>query len=255
MNRQDPNTGLLNRSYIRIKNIGLHKLPVLGHNLTALAVVLIISSGLLTACGDRSRIIDKPIIFDEQRIQLTLEYLSDRYGLVQESPTIEPRMIVVHWTVFPTLDEAFKAFKNPTLPDYRPDIQDVSGLNVSSQFMVDRDGTIYRLMPETTMARHVIGLNHCAIGIENVGGTDKNPLTAEQLASNIWLVKYLANKYDIEYLIGHFEYTLFEDHEYWLEKDESYRTDKTDPGQDFINGIRNATKNLNFEPLPETTEL
>ena len=32
---------------------------------------------------------------------------------------------------------------------------------------VDRDGTICRLMPETWMARHVIGLNYSAIGIEN----------------------------------------------------------------------------------------
>ncbi len=37
--------------------------------------------------------------------------------------------------------------------------------------MVDRDGTRYRLMPETYMARHVIGLNYYSIGIENVGGS------------------------------------------------------------------------------------
>src|SRR5690606_30676404 len=153
----------------------------------------------------------------------TLEYMRDHYGIIQESPTIVPKMIVLHWTVIPTLEKSFAAFKSPELPDSRPEIAAASALNVSSQFLVDRDGTIYRLMPETTMARHVIGLNHCAIGVENVGGTPDTPLTKKQIKSNIWLVKYLSEKYPIEYLIGHYEYTNFEGHELWLEVDEGYR--------------------------------
>lgn len=195
-------------------------------------------------------IINKPIVFDEQRTQLTLEYLSSRYGLEQELPTITPKMIVLHWTVIPTFEKSFEAFNPSTLPDWRPDIKSVSGLNVSSQFMVDQDGTIYKLMPETNMARHVIGLNHCAIGVENVGGTEDKPLTEAQLKANIWLVEYLAEKYNIEYLIGHYEYTNFENHPLWLEKDVGYRTKKTDPGNDFMQKVRNATKNLNFKPVP-----
>ena len=197
------------------------------------------------------KIVDKPIIFDETRKQLSLEYLKDRYGLEQSSPNIDPKMIVLHWTVIPSLEESFEAFNPPTLPNWRPDIKNVSGLNVSSQFMVDRDGTIYQLLPETTMARHVIGLNHCAIGIENVGGTEALPLTEAQLKANIELVKYLANKYAIDFVIGHYEYTNFEGHPLWLEKDKGYRTVKTDPGQDFTNKVRQAVKNLNFEPVPQ----
>ena len=197
------------------------------------------------------KIIDKPIVFDENRKQLTLEYLKNRYGLIQETTEIAPKIIVLHWTVIPTLEESFEAFNPSTLPNWRPEIKDVSGLNVSSQFLVDRDGSIYQLLPETTMARHVIGLNHCAIGIENVGGTDALPLTQEQVKSNIALVKYLANKYAIDYLIGHYEYILFEDHPLWLEKDKGYRTVKTDPGEDFMHKVRQATKNLNFEPIPK----
>ncbi len=197
------------------------------------------------------KIVDKPIIFDETRKQLSLEYLKDRYGLERSSPNIDPKMIVLHWTVIPNLEESFEAFNPPTLPNWRPDIKNVSGLNVSSQFMVDRDGTIYRLLPETTMARHVIGLNHCAIGIENVGGTEALPLTEAQLKANIELVKYLANKYAIDFVIGHYEYTNFEGHPLWLEKDKGYRTVKTDPGQDFTNKVRQAVKNLNFEPVPQ----
>ncbi|WP_372945427.1 peptidoglycan recognition family protein, partial [Muriicola sp.] len=124
-------------------------------------------------------------------------------------------------------------------------------LNVSSHFLVGRDGTIYRLMPETVMGRHVIGLNHCAIGVENVGGTDETPLTEAQLRSNIWLVDYLSKKYNIEYLIGHYEYPLFEGHELWLEKDPAYRTEKDDPGEEFMARVRKATKNWKFKPVPK----
>ena len=143
-------------------------------SILAFSMVLVMGSGCSRA---QLNINEKPIIFDDKRISLTLEYLSDRYDLHQTEPTIEPRMIVLHWTVYSTLDKSFEAFKNPLLPNYRPDIKDISGLNVSAHFIVDRDGTIYRLMPERYMARHVIGLNHCAIGIENVGGTDETPLT------------------------------------------------------------------------------
>lgn len=159
-------------------------------------------------------------------------------------------MIVLHWTVIPTFKESFETFDLPTLKGSRPDLNSAGNLNVSSQFMVDRDGTIYRLLPETTMARHVIGLNHCAIGVENIGGTGDLPLTEAQLKSNIWLVKYLADTYDIDYVIGHYEYTLFEGHELWLEKDDGYRTEKTDPGADFMRKVRLATKTLNFKPIP-----
>jgi len=204
----------------------------------------------LNACATSQKIIDKPISFDAERKALTLEYLKLHYDIEKDKPTIDPKMIVLHWTVIPTFEESFEFFKNATLSNTRGDISGAGALNVSSQFMVDRDGTIYRLLPETTMARHVIGLNHCAIGIENIGGTEDLPLTEQQLESNIWLVEYLSGKYDIEYVIGHYEYTLFEGHELWLEKDDGYRTEKTDPGEDFMDKVRGATKELNLKPLP-----
>ncbi|MFS4491886.1 N-acetylmuramoyl-L-alanine amidase [Maribacter sp. 2308TA10-17] len=213
-------------------------------------LILIFGIVVLAACAPKKGIVDKPILFDDERKALTLDYLSSRYGLQQEEPTITPKMIVLHWTVIPTFEASFETFYPSKLPS-RPDIKAASALNVSSQFMVDRDGTIYRLLTETTMARHVIGLNHCAIGVENVGGTEDLPLTAEQVESNIWLVNYLSDKYDIDYLIGHYEYTLFEGHELWLEKDDGYRTEKTDPGVDFMEKVREATKEHDFKSLPE----
>lgn len=197
------------------------------------------------------RIVDRPITFDEERKELTLEYMEKRYGIVTSSTEIKPKMIVVHWTAIPSLEKSFDAFKDSRLPNWRPEITSASSLNVSAQFLIDRNGTIYRLLPETTMARHVIGLNHCAIGIENVGGTEKTPLTKKQLKANIRLVKYLKESYpEIDYVIGHMEYTQFENHPLWLEIDEGYRTKKTDPGIDFINKIRNATASFQWKAVP-----
>ncbi|PWL39246.1 N-acetylmuramoyl-L-alanine amidase [Flagellimonas aquimarina] len=211
---------------------------------------IILITIVLSSCSIQKTIIDKPIVFDEERTSLTKEYLSQRYNMEQETADIVPKMIVLHWTAIPTLRKSFEAFENSTLPNWRPDIESVSGLNVSSHFLVDQDGTIYRLMPETTMARHVIGLNHCAIGIENVGGTKETPLTRKQVKANIFLVEYLSTKYDIEYIIGHQEYTQFEGHPLWLEVDDGYRTEKTDPGMDFMKKVRKATKRFNFKPVP-----
>lgn len=134
----------------------------------------------LGACKAQ-KIIDRPIRFNEERVKLTLQYLKERYELKQTEPTIDPKMVVIHFTVIPTMEATFNAFNNAKLPDFRQAIGGASALNVSSQFLVDQDGTIYRLMPENWMARHVIGLNHCAIGIENVGGTEDLPLTEAQL--------------------------------------------------------------------------
>jgi N-acetyl-anhydromuramyl-L-alanine amidase AmpD len=176
----------------------------------------------------------------------------ERYGISQKDAVIQPEMVVVHWTAIPDFEKSFNAFYENKLPNWRSDLKNAGLLNVSAQFLIDRDGTIYRLMPENIMARHVIGLNHCSIGIENVGGTEETPLTGEQLRSNIKLIKYLKKKYpDIRYVIGHYEYTLFEDHPLWLEKDKTYRTTKTDPGKEFMMSIRNKTKKYRWEPVPE----
>ena len=99
------------------------------------------------------------------------------------------------------------------------------------------------------MARHVIGLNYTAIGIENVGGAhDVDDLTDGQLKANEYIVRYLKQKYpSIEYLIGHYEYTLFEHHPLWKESDSTYRTQKTDPGVRFMTLLRERVSDLKLQ--------
>jgi beta-N-acetylhexosaminidase len=185
-----------------------------------------------------------PLEFTQKRVDLTKQYIKNSYGLDAENINIIPKIIVIHHTAMDDLAESFNRFNSETLTSDRKDIKKGGNLNVSAHFFVDFDGTIYSLMPETYMARHVIGLNLSSIGIENIGG-NKKELTKEQLKANIELVKYLKDKYKtIEYLIGHYEYTSFEKHPLFLEKDTKYRTIKHDPSIDFMENLR-----LNFPDL------
>ncbi|MEJ5994320.1 peptidoglycan recognition family protein [Pedobacter sp. Du54] len=205
----------------------------------------------ISSFSQQLKIVDKPIIYDSTRIKLSLKYLKERHGMVQNSVKIEPVMVVLHWTAAKTMLSTFNAFNTPTLEGDRKDIAGVSNLNVSSQFLIDRDGTIYRLMPENSFARHVIGLNYCAIGVENVGSSNF-PLTTAQLLANEQLVRYLSKKYKISYLIGHYEYTLFKNTSLWKETDPTYQTEKTDPGIDFMQKIRANVKDLGLNGAPAT---
>jgi|GEM_PF-371615 len=202
----------------------------------------------------RIQIVDRPIVFDSTRARLTIEYMKDHYGMNVTRPIIQPRMIVVHWTAIPDLERSFAAFDPVFLPSSRSKIRHAGALNVSAHYLIDRDGTIYRLLPDTIMARHVIGLNHAAIGIENVGDAS-HPLTEDQLRANACLIRQLVQKYSIEYLLGHHEYTRFIGHPLWKELDSSYLTYKVDPGDAFMKALRTQLHDLPFKPLPTPATL
>ena len=231
------------------------------HKTFLLSLVLL----TLTACAkntpkdiyshtEQIQIIDKPINFGAERIAMTKQYIKQHYGMIVNNIKITPKIIVLHWTAEMSFDKSFKRLQPQKLFTDRKDIAKASLLNVSAQFLVARDGTIYRLMPENWMARHVIGLNYSSIGVENVGGegNKKDDLTPAQRASNIKLIRYLKAKYpSIEYLIGHHEYTQMESTTLWLEKDKGYRTVKSDPGAKFMTEMRNATKALHLKRPPK----
>ncbi len=195
------------------------------------------------------RIIDKPIMFDSTRRALSLRYMKNRYGMIKKKPVIKPVMIVLHWTVIPAFEGTFDTFNRATLPGSRKDIHAASPLNVSSQYLIDRDGTIFQLLPDTVFARHVIGLNYCAIGVENVG-SEQHPLTKAQLKANVALIRYLKKKYPIQYVIGHYEYKKFIGTPLWKESDPDYLTEKTDPGTSFMRKVRKRIKDLHLKGPP-----
>lgn len=200
------------------------------------------------------QIIDKPIDFGKERIDMTKSYIRAHYGMRVKNIEITPKIIVLHWTADKSFKRSFNRFKPENLLSDRKDIVKASALNVSAHFLVDRDGTIYRLMPENWMARHVIGLNYNSIGIENVGGegNKKDDLTPAQLRANVALIGYLKGKYQtIEYLIGHHEYRLMESTPLWLEKDKGYRTIKQDPGDRFMREVRETVSFMDLKKPPK----
>lgn len=176
--------------------------------------------------------VDNFIQWTAHRDELIDEYTLKHYGKICHE--IVPQAVVVHWTAFGTLESVWKFF-------YAEEMDDDEGkLNVASQFIVDRDGTIWRLMPETNFARHIIGYNHCAIGIENVGGYDgREDLTEAQLAANVQLIKYLHAKYPtIEYVFGHYQQDVARASGLYVELVPDYYAIKTDPGKIFMHGLR-----------------
>lgn len=184
-------------------------------------------------------VVDKPVRFGPERERLTREYIKERYGAGGEGVSLSPRVLVLHWTGSSDLEASFSFMDPETLPEARADIAAGGRLNVSAHFLVGRDGTVYRLMPETRMARHTIGLNLSAIGVENVGGKDGDDLTPAQARANAWLARELKDRYPaLEYLIGHHEYLRFEGHPLWLERSAAYRTRKSDPGERFMGEVR-----------------
>ncbi|NOQ29619.1 MAG: N-acetylmuramoyl-L-alanine amidase [Helicobacteraceae bacterium] len=199
-------------------------------------LILLASFTLVSAIEIKSL----PIVFGEQRVALTKEYIKDHYSKVVENIEITPCLIVLHHTAVNDFNRSLNRFIDETLPLDRGDIAKASNLNVSAHFLVNKNGDIYSLMGETTMARHVIGLNFSAIGIENVGGQDDvDNLTDEQLKANVILVKYLLKKYPtIKKVIAHSEYRTLENDPLWLEIDPAYRTRKTDPSKRFMREFR-----------------
>ncbi len=207
--------------------------------------------GYIAPPNERLEIVDMPIDFGPKRIALTKAYIKKHYGKTVDDITITPKIILLHYTAIDSLKGSYNTMKPETLRGGRKDIAKASALNVSVQFLVDKDGTVYRLMPETWMGRHVIGLNYSAIGVENVA-KDAKHLTPAQVKANIALVKYLKAKYPtIEYLIGHHEYRRMESTPLWLEKDKGYRTVKYDPGREFMSKVREGVQMLYLKEPPK----
>lgn len=209
---------------------------------TIIAQILIFASNVTAA----PNIVDKPVLWNDYREQLTREYAELHYGL--STTTIEqPRAVVVHWTAGSTWESAYYTFYDETRGDGSGTV------NVSSQFIVDRDGTIYRLMPENKLARHAIGYNWCAIGIENVGGVgNAQDLTDAQLQANIELIRYLHEKYPtIEYVFGHYQQVEARESGLYIEHVQGYYSLKPDPGEIFMRGLRENLEGEGFKFFSE----
>ena len=194
-------------------------------------------------------LIEKPIPFPEERVRLTLDYRRQHQGYAGNSVQIRPEVVVLHWTGGGSAQGAWNTFAPVEAANARPDLAGAAAVNVSAHFIVDRDGTVWRLMPEDWMARHCIGLNHLSIGIENAGDADLgattgSPLTEAQVQANIALVRDLATRWPIRVVVGHLEARRLEGTPLFVETDPKYRTGKPDPGPRFTEAVRAGLKDL-----------
>jgi N-acetylmuramoyl-L-alanine amidase len=154
------------------------------------------------AAPPRPPIVQKPIPFSAQRRSETAAYALRHYGL-NTWRLEQPHVIVEHYTASTTFSSAWNTFA-ADVPD--SELHELPG--TCAHFVIDRDGTIYQLVPITTICRHTVGLNWTAIGIEHVGTSDASILhDPRQLASSLALTLWLMHRYGISLpnVIGHNE--------------------------------------------------
>jgi beta-N-acetylhexosaminidase len=148
------------------------------------------------------REVARPIPYGAQRRADMADYAQRHYGL-HDYRLRDPRVIVEHYTVTSTFAPVFNLFSRNE-PDQ--ELHELPG--ICSHFVIDRDGTIYRLVRPSIMCRHTVGLNYTAIGIEHVGQSDAQVMgNRRQLAASMRLTRALQGRYGIatRNVIGHNE--------------------------------------------------
>jgi N-acetylmuramoyl-L-alanine amidase len=150
----------------------------------------------------RPAIVQKPIPFFAHRKAETAAYARRHYG-IDSWRLVRPGVIVEHYTASDSFASAYATFASDT-PD--AELHELPG--TCAHFVIDRDGTIYQLVPVTIMCRHTVGLNYTAIGIEHVGTSDRQILSnprqlAASLALTVWLMA--TEQIQLRNVIGHNE--------------------------------------------------
>jgi N-acetylmuramoyl-L-alanine amidase len=148
------------------------------------------------------REVRKPIPYGPERRADMADYAERHYG-IHDYRLRNPKVIVEHYTVTSSFPPVFDYFSRNE-PD--PELNELPG--VCSHYVIDRDGTIYRLVPTSIMCRHTVGLNYMAIGIEHVGQSDAQVIgNPRQLAASLRLTRSLQGRYGIatRNVIGHNE--------------------------------------------------
>jgi beta-N-acetylhexosaminidase len=143
-----------------------------------------------------------PIPFGSTRRREMAAYSLRHYG--EDTYTLrEPKVIVEHFTGTATAGEAYNTFA-PDVPD--AELHELP--NTCAHFLVERSGRIDQLVSLSLRCRHTVGLNWTAIGIENVGFSDREILADRvQIEASLRLTRWLRCTYAITLtnVIGHNE--------------------------------------------------
>jgi beta-N-acetylhexosaminidase len=151
---------------------------------------------------EEPKIVDRPIPFPAKRRQEMAAYSQRHYGEAGWRLT-DPQVIVEHYTASNSFESAYNTFAQDV-----PDVELHELPGVCTHFIVDTDGTIYRLVPIEIRCRHTVGLNYTSIGIEHVGTSDAQVMGNEaQLQASLRLTGWLRCSAGIKVrnVIGHNE--------------------------------------------------
>jgi beta-N-acetylhexosaminidase len=163
--------------------------------------VIALALALVLVAPPKPHIVWKPIPFGARRKAETAQYALRHYGM--NTYVLHPRAIVEHVTATSSFSSVYATFSADV-----PDAELHSLPGTCAHFVVDRDGTIYQLVPLNIICRHTVGLNWAAIGIEHVGLSDAQVLgDAAQMRSSLALTLWLMWRYRIPLadVIGHNE--------------------------------------------------
>ncbi len=165
-------------------------------------IAVALAAVALVASPPKPVIVQKPIPFGATRRAEMAAYSKRHYGTAQWR-LIAPKVIVEHYTA----SESFSSAYNTFAPDH-PDSELHELPSTCAHFVIDKDGTIYQLVPLWIRCRHTVGLNWTAIGIEHVGTSAAEILADKrQMASSLALTRWLMARFRIapKNVIGHAE--------------------------------------------------
>ena len=164
--------------------------------------MLAVLASALAFTAPQPTIVQKPIPFPTKRKQEMAAYARRHYG-IDSYRLRDPKVIVEHYTVTATFQQTWNTFASDRAD---PELHELPG--TCAHYVIDRDGTIYQLVPRSIMCRHTVGLNYTAIGIEHVGSSDGEILrNTHQMAASLRLTRWLRCRYGIgvNNVIGHSE--------------------------------------------------
>jgi len=122
------------------------------------------------------------------------EYFQRHYN--DPNLTLNPKLIVLHYSGTPDFATLWWTFVKGGEYDAGGGKKKTGHL--STHFVIDKDGTLYQLMPLTRRARGTYGVNHAAISIEIIGRNEKDILANKKQMKVVFsLVRWLMNKYKI----------------------------------------------------------
>jgi hypothetical protein len=171
------------------------------------AAATVAAAAAAPSAAPRPPITQKYIAFGAKRKRETAAYCKRHYGSKQATYVLSnPHVVVLHFTAGSNWMSAWYTFNNDTKYQSTPGLWEYPG--TSAHFIVCKDGTIIQCVPLDLRARHAIGMNWTAIGIEIVqevpaGKTghwaDQQILNRpKQIDAVLKLVRYLQGRFHIK---------------------------------------------------------